>query len=257
MSIRTLIRHLYPQLLALHDLEDNIALPNELGQISIPSTMRNSYHFMEANGIYLIGAWTKLLELKCKPHRFSNRQWGICDLLDWICRIFTAPEWSIWRSRCHGCRPTYGEIYRVNDCSGSPYLQHQLPRLESRLSTQVRNILAYWQAQRGHISKLFIARQNLDAAEIEFSDMLVEDQNNGHMSYVDCMLLFSSQAESLVNFVADLTVVHRQISTVVSDRWIQLNCWPSDLSTASKRRITIGPCKPSGFTLVITSRSSR
>lgn len=57
MSIRTLIHHLYPQLLALHDLEDNTALPNESGRIHIPSSMRNSYHFMEANGIYLIGVY--------------------------------------------------------------------------------------------------------------------------------------------------------------------------------------------------------
>jgi protein transport protein SEC24 len=60
MSIRALIRHLYPQLLALHDLDDEVALPNELGRISMPSCMRNSYHFMEANGIYLIGP-TELL----------------------------------------------------------------------------------------------------------------------------------------------------------------------------------------------------
>ena len=64
MSIRALIHHLYPQLLALHDLEDETGLPNELGQISAPSSMRNSHHFMEANGIYLIGTFAVLLEFR-------------------------------------------------------------------------------------------------------------------------------------------------------------------------------------------------
>jgi len=55
MSIRNLIHYIYPRLLALHDLEDDTALPNESGRIPLPSGMRNGHYFMEANGIYLIG----------------------------------------------------------------------------------------------------------------------------------------------------------------------------------------------------------
>jgi hypothetical protein len=66
MNPRDLIYFLYPRLLALHDLDDQIALPfavddiiggetQELTPISMPSCMRNGHYFMEAGGIYLIG----------------------------------------------------------------------------------------------------------------------------------------------------------------------------------------------------------
>jgi protein transport protein SEC24 len=48
--------HLYPRMLAVHDLSDSIALPHpETGFVKMPSLMRGSHIFMQANGIYLVG----------------------------------------------------------------------------------------------------------------------------------------------------------------------------------------------------------
>ena len=55
MSARSIMHHLYPRLLAVHDLDDKIALPDENGRIDLPSLMRDSHLFMESHGVYLIG----------------------------------------------------------------------------------------------------------------------------------------------------------------------------------------------------------
>jgi len=79
-GVRTTMYHLYPRLLAIHDLDATIALPHpETGVIEMPSLMRGSHVFMQENGIYLIGRYserarTKASELKKKTITFSHRR---------------------------------------------------------------------------------------------------------------------------------------------------------------------------------------
>jgi protein transport protein SEC24 len=57
MGCQSIMNYVYPRVLALHDLDDKIALPdaNHEGRIWYPSHTRASYVWMEGHGIYLVG----------------------------------------------------------------------------------------------------------------------------------------------------------------------------------------------------------
>lgn len=78
------------------------------------------------------------------------------------------------------------DLFGVDDLAEVDTSMSVLPVLDTLLSAQVRNIMTHQALRKGYAAKLFVVRQNMDGAEIEFADMLVEDQNNGTMSYFDC-----------------------------------------------------------------------
>lgn len=165
MGVRSTMQHLYPRLLALHDLEDTIALPNETtGQIAFPSLMGNSHVYMEARGVYLI----------------DNEEY----MIFWVGSDVS--------------RQVLYELFGVQDLLALNSNMTYLPVLNTHLSQQVHNILAYRYSQRGYTPQMLFARQNMDGMEIEFSDMLVEDQNNGAMSYLDYLCLVHKQINTAV-----------------------------------------------------------
>lgn len=167
MGAREVVQSLYPRVVPIHDLDETIALPDPTsGRILFPSVMRNSYLHMTADGIYL----------------GDNEESAII----WV-GSSASPQ-------------LLQDLFGVDDVHSLSNEMTSLPVIDSRLSTQVRNILAHQNARRGHDIKMYIARQNLDGVEIEFSDMLVEDQNNANMSYADY-----------------LTIVHKSISHALTN----------------------------------------
>ncbi|KAI0051352.1 protein transporter SEC24 [Auriscalpium vulgare] len=173
LGVRGTMYHLYPRLLALHDLDHTIALPDPAsGVIEMPSLMRGSYVFMEAAGLYLM----------------DNEDMQVL----WVGQS-VSPQ--ILR-----------DVFGVDDVADlDPYI-HTVPEIDSTLSKQLRNILASRSAEKGgRATKLLIARQNLDASEIEFADMLVEDHNNAALSYMDYLSLVHKQISNAIQTGASLS----------------------------------------------------
>jgi hypothetical protein len=81
-------------------------------------------------------------------------------------------------------------------------------------------VITHLEGQNGIKRKFIVVRQNLDALEIDFSNMLIEDTNNGGMSYDECEFdlypLNSPQDNVFTEFLsADMMWLHRLIQASV------------------------------------------
>ncbi|PPQ66006.1 hypothetical protein CVT24_011950 [Panaeolus cyanescens] len=208
MNLRTLMHYLYPRLLALHDLDDVIALPQEV-RVSMPAAPNASYDTTAGEGYgnpsYPTQSMAtagevqenyvtleKTLMPSCMRAGYFFMEPGGLYLID------NEEQMIFWIGQ--GVNPkVLNDLFGVDDVSGMDVHMHALPRLPTTLSTQVHNIIEQRRVQRGIPTKMLIARQDMDASEIEFSDMLVEDQNNGAMSYIDYLALVHKQIANVLN----------------------------------------------------------
>ncbi|PWN51749.1 hypothetical protein IE53DRAFT_367801 [Violaceomyces palustris] len=153
---------LYPRMISLHNMSDEDGFPIKIPQpdgntiegarIKSPPLMRPSYLRMEAHGAYLI----------------ENGEMCI-----------------LWLGSAANPR-LLEDLYGASSLEEIDPRMTTLPKLPTRLSQQVRNLVKNFAEQRCKPQlPVLIARQNRDGTEVELANSLVEDQNNDAMSYVD------------------------------------------------------------------------
>ncbi|KAK0533190.1 COPII coat Sec23p-Sfb3p heterodimer component [Tilletia horrida] len=168
---------LYPRMIALHTMADDDGFPIKLAQpdgstvdgarIKAPPLMRLSYLWMEQHGAYLIDNGDMCL------------LWLGADVNPQLLE----------------------DLYGVNSLDALDPRMSVLPKLPTRLSRQVRNLVKNFATQRNKPAmSVMLARQHRDGTEVEFANNLIEDQNNDALSYLDYLrhvhLLISNEGAS-------------------------------------------------------------
>ncbi|CAG8723248.1 20660_t:CDS:10, partial [Dentiscutata erythropus] len=152
----------YPRLFPVHNLSDQVGYPDQRGIIKLPPLMRVSYARFEESGAYLLENGQVLMF-------WLGRQVS----QDFIRNVFGVE--SI-------------ELIDPKICV--------LPVFENQTSAQIRSIIAHLQSQRSKDLRLTIVRTQIDPSELEFNSLLVEDENNGAMSYVDYLCYIHKQIQT-------------------------------------------------------------
>lgn len=167
MGVSESIVFFYPRMIAVHAMDERVGVMDLNGRVFLPQLVRVSYARLNPAGAYML----------------ENGQ-----------RLF------LWLGReIH--QQFLEDVFGVQTLDEVDSSLRFLPELETQTSSQLRMIRTYMQAQRPKYLDLTIVRQGKDQAELDFSNLLVEDKNNEAMSYVDY-----------------LPTIHRMIQTEVTTR---------------------------------------
>ncbi|KAG9304124.1 hypothetical protein G9A89_019686 [Geosiphon pyriformis] len=154
----------YPRMLPVHNLTEQAGLPDSNGKVRLPPLIRVSYARLEPEGAYLL----------------ENGQ----ILIFWLGRQIS--------------QEFLRNVFDVDSIDHVDPKIASLPVLDNSTSAQIRSIISYLQSQRSKYLRFTIARMQIDPAEVEFNSLLVEDENNFAMSYVDYLCYIHKQIQTEV-----------------------------------------------------------
>lgn len=146
-------------MISIHNMQEKDGEPIEHGgqqfltkRMKCPALLRPSYLRMEPHGVYLV----------------ENGE---------FCLLWIGSNVS---------SKLLEDLYGVNSLEELDPRMTSLPKLPTKLSKQVRNLITDFARQRNKPAlSVLIARQNRDGTEVELANSLAEDANNDAMSYVD------------------------------------------------------------------------
>ncbi|WAQ81729.1 hypothetical protein PtA15_2A40 [Puccinia triticina] len=168
LGVAQTILMLYPRMVPIHSLND---VPEACQfnphnhKFILPPLMRASYLRMEADGVYLIENGDMMIMWigSGVSTEVLSDLFGVTSLEALDPKLFAA----------------------------------RLPKRPAPLSIKVRRLLKTFDLRRGDRAlPLLVSRQSLDSTEFEFANLLVEDQNNDAMSYVDYLCFVHKQIQN-------------------------------------------------------------
>lgn len=168
LGVAQTILMLYPRMIPIHklaEMPEACEFNPKNSKFILPPFMRASYVRMEADGVYLIENGDMMIMWIGSAVSVAVLEglFGVSSLEALDPRLFSA----------------------------------RLPKLKTPLSIKVRRLLKFFDIKRGDRSlPLLVSRQSLDSTEFEFANLLVEDQNNDAMSYVDYLCFVHKQIQN-------------------------------------------------------------